>query len=121
MRMIRERPVFGAGLNTYTKVIREFVPGNQNYAHNSYLQLTAELGITGLAVILWVFFAVFAMARRKILAQPLSEARWALIALLAGWVGLLVQSGVDNVFYSVQLSVLLWLIMGTIVVLSARN
>ena len=75
----------------------------------------------GLAVIVWVFIAVFALARRKILAAPLSEGRWALIALVAGWAGLLVQSGVDNVFYSEQLSVLLWLIMGTIVVLSARN
>jgi uncharacterized membrane protein YsdA (DUF1294 family) len=59
--------------------------------------------------------------RRKILAENIWEDRLVLIALMAGWVGLLVESSVDNTFYSVQLSVLLWVMMGLIVVVSFKG
>jgi O-antigen ligase len=115
-RIIGDNPVLGAGLNTYTKVIKQYVEVNQNYAHNCYLQVAAELGVVGLAVILWVFAAVFVFFSRKILAEGFGEDRLVLIGLMAGWVGLLVESSVDNTFYSVQLSSLLWVMMGLIVV-----
>jgi putative inorganic carbon (HCO3(-)) transporter len=120
-RIIGDNPVLGTGLNTYTKVIKQYVEVNQNYAHNCYLQVAAELGVVGLAVILWFFAAVFMFVRRKILAENIWEDRLVLIALMAGWVGLLVESSVDNTFYSVQLSVLLWVMMGLIVVFSYKG
>jgi O-antigen ligase len=121
LRIIYDHPVFGTGLNTYTKVIKQYAGINQNYAHNCYLQVMAELGIVGLAAILWVFIAVLIFVRRKVLAGEASEDRLVLIALLAGWVGLLIESSLDNTFYSAQLSVLLWVMMGLIVAWSARD
>ena len=121
MRIIGDHPVFGTGLNTYTKVIKEYVDVHQIYVHNCYLQVMAELGVVGLAAIMWVFVAVFVFVRRKVLAEEAWEDRLTLLALMAGWVGLLIESSVDNTFYSVQLSVLLWIMMGLIVAFPSRG
>jgi O-antigen ligase len=120
-RIISENPVFGTGLNTYLKVIQDTAQASQNHAHNCYLQVTAELGFVGLAAMMWVFGAVFLCVRRKVCAEPSSNERLVLIALISGWIGLLVQSGVDNIFYSVQLNVFLWVMMGLAVAFPSRE
>ena len=46
--IIRSSPVTGTGLNTYTKILhKDPDPTTWHYAHNGYLQLTAETGSWG--------------------------------------------------------------------------
>jgi len=116
LRIIGDHPILGTGLNTYTKVIRQTVEANQNYVHNCYLQVMAELGIVGLVALVGVFVAVFIFARRRILAEEDPESKLVWIALMAGWVGILIESSLDTTFYSAQLNTWLWVIMGLIVV-----
>ncbi len=66
LKMIKERPLFGHGLNTYMKIFQVYriKPGentvdNPTYAHNCYLQLTSETGVLGLTGFLWIFGQLF--------------------------------------------------------------
>ncbi len=113
--IIKDHPVLGTGLNTYTRVIRRYSEFRKLYAHNGYIQLTAELGFVGLAAFLWLLFSIGNTAFRNIilLKDPMALALMA--GLFAAWIGFLVQSGLDTTFYSVQLSRLLWFVMGFLV------
>ncbi len=75
LRMIRDRPWIGVGVQNY----RLFFPATMNevesedklviyrhryQAHNDYLQLTAELGLAGFFLILWMAWEFLRMAKR---------------------------------------------------------
>jgi putative inorganic carbon (HCO3(-)) transporter len=114
--VIKMSPVWGTGLNTYAKIIKRN-PDQKTwwYAHNGYLQLTAETGLLGLGCFLWVLFVLFKHGLNSCRGM---EGLWPLSFLqgtLAGLFGFLVQSFFDNTFFTVQLSVLLWMLTGLLV------
>jgi len=117
--IIRSSPVYGTGLNTYSRVIkRDHNLAEQWYAHNSYLQMTAETGLLGLACFLWMLFVLL---RYGLVYCKQFEDYWPLTYLqgsVAGLFGYLIQSFFDNTFYSVQLSVLLWTLIGLMVAIT---
>jgi O-antigen ligase len=112
LRIILDHPVLGTGLNTYTVAIKNYVVYYQCYPHNCYLQMAAELGFAGLAAFLWFLAAVFHAGKKMLPRLRKDHDRTALAAVLAALAGILVESALDTTFYSVQLSVLLWLIIG---------
>ena len=120
--IIRSSPVWGTGLNTYTRIIkRDPDPKTWWYAHNCYLQLTAETGLIGLSCFLWMLFVLLLDGFNY--CNQIKDL-WMLTFLqgaLSGLFGLLVQSFFDNTFYSVQLGVLLWVIFGLIVAVTRLN
>lgn len=114
--IIRSSPVWGTGLNTYTRIIKKDPDTNTwRYAHNCYLQMTAETGLLGLFCFLWMIFVLLWDGSKycgKIKGVwPLSFLQGA----LAGLSGFLVQCFFDNTLYTVELSVLMWVVMGLIV------
>jgi O-antigen ligase len=111
-RIIEDHPLLGTGLNTYTVVIRQYSDNQQVYAHNSYLQMTAELGAVGTLIFLWFLVSLGLFVRRSIGGMGDDVCAALVCGLWAGWIGYLVQMGVDTTLYSVQLSRLLWLSMG---------
>jgi len=120
--IIRSSPVYGTGLNTYTRIIKRN-PDQKTwwYAHNCYLQMAAETGLLGLTCFLWMVFVL--------LRQGLNHCRhikdsWPLTILqgaVAGLFGFLAQSFFDNTFYTVQLGVLMWLLFGLTVTVMRLN
>jgi len=120
--IIRSSPVWGTGLNTYIKIIKQDPDVNKWwYAHNCYLQLAAETGLTGLACFLWMLFVLF---RNGLYYCHHIKDTWTLTLLqgaVSGLFGFLVQSFFDNTFYTVQLGVLMWLLFGLIVGLTRLN
>ncbi len=118
IRIIQDHPWTGTGLNTYSKVIMQYSNWHQNYAHNCYLQVAAELGFVGLAIFLWVLFGplVLVLQRLKSMTDPVW--RGILCAVAVGYAAILAESALDTTFYSVQLSMLIWLVMSLLVVIS---
>ena len=116
--IFRSSPVYGTGFNTYSRIIMRN-PDQRTwwYAHNCYLQLAAETGILGLACFLWLAFILLGQGLKY--CNQIKEL-WPLSFLqgtVSGLFGFLVQSSLDNTFYTVQLGALMWLIFGLTVAL----
>lgn len=120
--IIHSSPVWGTGLNTYTKIIRrDSDPSTWRYAHNGYLQMAAETGLVGLACFLWMLFVLL---RHGLNCCKQIKDSWPLTFLqgtVSGLFGFLVQSFFDNTFYTVQLSMLMWMIFGLMVAVTRLN
>lgn len=115
MTVVKERPLFGVGLNNYTRItfLRNF--HRTEYPHNCYLQIAVEMGLIGLISFSWVFWVLFkeGLDRLKQLKERLNY--HLLLGAMVGLGGFLIQSFFDTNFYSTQLSSLMWLTVGLIV------
>ena len=121
LRMIRDRPNFGYGPNTFMPIFFDFgraIRGGgyyaPTYAHNCFIQLAAEMGILGLGSFLWIIGLLF----QKVIVQlrNLKAGDYHLKILSAGMLGgtlaFLGHSFVDTNLFSLQLSALFWVMVG---------
>jgi len=123
LTMIERRPFLGHGPNTFMMLFPEYRhatavldPPIMTYAHNCFLQLTAETGLLGLAAfmgIIWILIKSWAS-----LSRPQNSLSWLGVGTGAGLLGFLVHSAVDTHFYSLQLSSAFWLFAGVLISLS---
>ncbi len=111
LRIINDYPVWGAGLNTYSRMGPKYREAWGGYPHNSYLQMTAEIGLLGLGSFLWIIWALFAHIFSLIGGRLEGYRSVMSFGVLAGLLSYFVQSFFDTTFYSVQLSVLMWLMI----------
>ena len=115
--IVKDFPVFGCGLNTYSIVAPAYKRAAVEagiYPHNSYLQMAAEMGIVGLSAFLWLIFRLFMSSLKNL--KNIKDGLYSnvLIGLLAGLAGFLVHSFFDVNLYALQLVTLMWFIMGLI-------
>jgi len=113
LEIIKDYPMFGCGLNTYSKVARDyksFISGG-GYPHNSFLQRVAETGWQGLVSFFLVLFCFFITCLRHIFLYE-NKNNILIVGLLAGIVSFLIQSFFDNNLYALQLVVLFWFMLG---------
>lgn len=105
--MIRTDPLTGIGLNLYYQKLPLFIPSEElyrGYAHNSYLQMWAEIGIFGFLAFLLPLLSLLNFSRRtRIFLEP---------ALTAACLAFLFQAFFDNNFYAIQTAYLFWLFWG---------
>jgi len=116
LRIIKDYPVFGCGLNTYALVAGRYNVGLGGYPHNSYLQMAAEIGLIGVLVFLWMLFVLFRDSIRALRQVKIQTNKILIFGFLTGLLGFLIHSFFDTNLYSVQLGSLFWVIMGVIVV-----
>ncbi len=117
LRMIRHSPLVGLGINTYSRNEPRFkAPGSKidnQYAHNGYLQIAAEIGLLGLAAFLALLVYMLAgtvSALRDARAGPFPAALgWALVF---GILAFLAHSAFDTNLQSLLLINLLWFCLG---------
>lgn len=122
-RMVQDSWVLGHGINTFMQtfeVYRTDTGGSPTYAHNSYLQLMAETGVAGLVSFLWILGNLFRWLSSHISRYGIKNDDLILPALgvWSGITAFLLQSFFDNQFYSLQLSVYLWFMVGLLVVMT---
>jgi O-antigen ligase len=110
--MVRKHPMLGFGINTFSTYFPQYKPPDYpdvRYAHNSYLQLWSEIGITGLLVFLSIVFTVFCTVfyrlKEKISREPEGMI---FLGLIAGYIGFLIQSAFDTNLNSLVLTFLFW-------------
>lgn len=98
-RMFRERPLLGWGLGTFPVVYPHFRSFYTNFfvneAHNDYLQLLSEMGIAGLAVLVWFLAVLFRRVRQKIGNWQSDVNASVTLACALGVIGILVHSFLD--------------------------
>ncbi len=110
--MLRDHPVFGAGLSGYPLVLPPYHEAEYieifQYPHDIVLNFWTELGLTGLAAFGWI---VAASLRRPIrrLRRAHPEA-WLDAALLGAFAAILVHGLVDVPYFKNDLAMAFWLL-----------
>lgn len=123
--MIADKPLTGIGWGVYWLVYPEydfFIQDTSTvifHAHNMYLHLAAEIGIPGLCAFL-VFIYCHAHAAVIMLQMPCPPwIKGLLTGLIAAILGIAVSGMTDHVLFSIQMSMLAWLLFA--VVISVRQ
>ena len=113
-QMFRSHPWMGIGLNTYYRTQeKNHVPGaSLDYAHNSYIQLLAEVGILGFTSFLALMICWFGHGVKSFSGMQDPELKWLLGSVLAGVLGLCMASLFDNVLFELLPATLFWVLMG---------
>lgn len=109
--MIRAHPLIGNGVNTYYALFPVFAPADESYrgyAHNSYLQMWAEIGLIGTLT----FITAIAWFLTRILLRP--QRSHAQSALWVGLAAFCLQAAVDTHFHALQTSYLFWIFWGVL-------
>jgi len=110
LRIIKDYPLTGCGLNNYSVVAKNYKSFDYGgvYPHNSYLQKTAETGILGLFAFIFVLFSFFKIG----IFHLNKHNNYLTLGFLAGILAFSVQAFFDTHFYSLQMVVLFWYIVG---------
>jgi O-antigen ligase len=99
LTMFLHRPLTGWGLGVFPEMYPQFRSFYTNLkidkAHNDYLQLLVETGISGIIVMIWFLVSVYRSAIRKVKVWPMDLNSEAALAALLGITGILVHSFVD--------------------------
>ncbi len=110
LRMIREHPFLGNGVNMFLQKFPEFASSSEKvfgYAHNCLLQMWAEIGLFGVLA----FFTplLFVLAKEAAQKWASKETFTQRDAWLVGIAAFLIQSFFDTNFYALQASMIFWI------------
>jgi putative inorganic carbon (HCO3(-)) transporter len=100
--IIKASPLFGVGLGNFNLI-------HSRYAHNSYLQIWAEMGLLGIISILWLVATMFKCALQNIKDSPHKKQ---IIRVLAAAVVFLIHNFIDFSFFLPEVSLVWWVTMG---------
>jgi O-antigen ligase len=99
LHMFAKRPILGWGLGTFETVYPQFRSFYTDLlvdkAHNDYLQLLAETGVVGFAIMIWFLVVGFRTAWPKIRQWPSNVNGSVALVAVVGISGILVHSLVD--------------------------
>ncbi len=122
MLMAQEAPFFGVGLGNYEVVYDDYRLINWEaplgHAHNLYLNLLAETGLTGLMAYLMFWVVVFRMTW-SLRRQPDAFSRCIAVGLLGTWVYVAVHSVFDNLYVN-NLFLHIGVLLGLLAILHRR-
>ena len=112
--MVAAHPVLGIGVNNFVSMFPRYKPADypdNRYAHNSFLQMAAEVGIPGVLIFILFLFFIF----KNSLGALNRSSSWIKDAGIGLWCGLLgfnVHAAVDTHLYSLVMAALFWLSAG---------
>jgi len=113
--MLKEKPLFGAGLAAYQKTISPYRSQNYIetylYPHNIFLNFYSEIGLLGLISFIWLIILFFIYGI-KIYKSAKEENRLLILALMASMIVLLTHGMVDVPYFKNDLAVLFWILYG---------
>lgn len=99
LRMFAKKPVLGWGLGTFPEIYPQFRTFYTNFfinaAHNDYVQLLVEMGLSGFAAMVWLLVVVYRNGIRKLKDWPHDTNGAIALAALLGITGILFHSFVD--------------------------
>ncbi len=104
LKIIKAAPWTGVGLGNFNLAFAR-------YAHNSYLQLWAEMGILGIVSFLWLIIAVFKSAAKNI---NIASNEKLIIGLISANAIFLIHNLIDFSFFLPEVALIWWVILGCI-------
>jgi len=107
LRIIKNSPWTGVGLGNLNPILQSRY--GHEYAHNSYLQIWAEIGILGIASFFWLIVMVFKSAFKNIKDSPNKPQISSLITASSVF---LIHNLVDFSFFLPETSLIWWVILG---------
>lgn len=81
------------------------------HAHNLYLQVLVECGVTGIAALMGGIFSAVRALGGKLRQKVNQKTRLQAIALLSGLTGFLAQSVTDYSFYNYRVELVFWVVI----------
>jgi putative inorganic carbon (HCO3(-)) transporter len=105
LQIIKSSPLIGVGLGNFDLV-------QSRYAHNSYLQIWAEMGILGIISILWLIIAVFKSAFMNIKKGTQNNQ---IVGFISANTVFLAHNFVDFTFFLPEVAMIWWIIVGLII------
>jgi O-antigen ligase len=125
LQLVRAFPLFGCGAGGFESAFVKYKASafavRDDYAHNDYLQVLAELGIAGFAIAGSVIICASARSFRAALQRPQSETGYLAMACSAAILAILIHALVDfNLYIPANAMVLSW-ILGVSSALSLRQ
>ncbi|MBD3379394.1 MAG: hypothetical protein GF408_02915 [Candidatus Omnitrophica bacterium] len=124
LKMIKERPFLGFGVNTYSRNFPDYKPPDYpdvRYSHNCYLHMASEIGVPGALFFISFVLTVLITAGRRLRRMRDKEARAVTAGLVAGLTAFALNSSVDTHLYSLTLAVYFHILMGFCYSLSRRS
>jgi O-antigen ligase len=111
LRMIWDHPLLGVGIGMFKPMVASYTQGSLRYvAHNTYLEIAAEMGIPALLVYLMILFGSLRTLQR-VRRQSLQSGFLVIPALVSGMFAGLIGASVSLFFSSMQDFKLYWLMM----------
>ena len=116
INIIKAKPLFGCGLNTYVLNIEKYNPGNRGevkdyYAHNGYLQHAAETGVFGLMTLLSLLGRYTKLLFQCGYKNAPSRNFFSIMLFLSVF-SFLFYMFFDTIFHNLQPFLLFWLMLG---------
>jgi len=120
---LKDRAVFGFGYGraNFAKVYPEFFKRSilLFHTHNTFLNISLELGIPGLIALLWLFWVIL-KSLWKDWKDKLNENRILSFAIFVSVVGFLVRIQFDHLLVD-EMALMLWLLVGIGFAISKRK
>lgn len=116
MGMIQKSPLLGLGINTYSIYFPDFRPPDYlgiKYAHNSYLQIAAEIGLLGLLLFLLpILKSLMHIRSRLARIKGFPEYKIWAFGFFASANALLINALFESLLQATRLRILFWVVLG---------
>ncbi|MCF7875258.1 MAG: O-antigen ligase family protein [Candidatus Omnitrophica bacterium] len=115
INIFKEYPIFGVGPGNYGGLMQNYYPDEAEgarkhlHAHNTYLEVLAEMGILGLLSLLWILALFFRRGYRAIKKEPNAYNVSFMIMFLAVLVS---EFFMSVILVGIAAPVIFWLLLG---------
>jgi len=103
--IIKRHPLVGVGLGNFNLKF-------SRYAHNSYIQIWAEMGILGLCAFIWVIYTTLTTSLKNLTKSPNRSQD---VYLFIAGIIFLIHNFLDFTFFLPEVVFIWWIILGLMV------
>jgi len=115
VEIIKDYPLTGVGLgfNSFRKISTKYITEADPYhAHNTYLELAIEVGIIGLAMVIFLGLNMMIMVHHILKVDKYKGVL--MLGFFAGLISLMVHGMAEHVLYNPKIILLFWFYVGCI-------
>lgn len=121
MLMIKAHPIIGVGANTFMRSYRFYkeypeyrgiITLDEMKAHNNFLHMAGEIGLTGFGIFIWFLYGLFQASRRIYNSLGDDYLKLVSLSLIACLIAFLVNGLTESSLYYSVVAMLFWYLAG---------